>query len=194
MGGFVGPPVSDRQLCTITRAVFEQGIDDAEWRDRIKWRIAALKRAQPPPHAISGAMDRVERVVSRTPPPLQAQPPPPDVPRPLSPDEARAALSHLAQRFGPLPALKPRAMPAGESELLTTRERYALAADIERLRTIHRLRKANRDDLQRASSTQRDVQHPGEAGAEGVDEGVRAEAVGRGSGGGRTQPEGGRHE
>jgi hypothetical protein len=151
-GGLPATPLSFRQLCAIARSVIDAdpAIDDFEWRECIKQRLVDLGFAYPRPHEIGNAMDAVERAVikawgSRRPP----SPPPvaisrPVDPRPLTHDEACAALATLAQRGGPVPALKP--MPSPELGLMTTRERYALVHDLERLRTIVRLRRANRED------------------------------------------------
>lgn len=141
-------PPTHEQLRAIARRVHDS--DPTEWRERIKLALVAQRCALPPPHVISAAMDAVERVLAKQAPRQRSlldapRPPAPPEDRPLSHVEACAALAHLAQRLGPLPALKPRAMPTGDSELMTTRERYAVVHDIERLRTILRLRRANRE-------------------------------------------------
>jgi hypothetical protein len=56
-------PMSLRQLCALAREQLETDptISDAEWRERIKCRIAALEYDYPRPTVISEAMSRVER-------------------------------------------------------------------------------------------------------------------------------------
>jgi hypothetical protein len=138
-------------LCSMARRVFAQepSLDDAEWKERIKCRIAQERRPYPTPIELAAALSAVEAVCAKQGArrlALETSPPPAAVRdhRPLSGDEARAALTELAARLGPLPALTPRTMPSGASELMNTRERYAVVAAIEKLRTIVRLRKANR--------------------------------------------------
>ena len=53
-------PLSGRQLCAIARDVLTPDIDDSEWRECIKCRIAGLGFAYPRPEVISAAMTRVE--------------------------------------------------------------------------------------------------------------------------------------
>jgi hypothetical protein len=160
------------QLCAIARRLIEAAphIDDAEWRERIKCALVAQRLDAPMPHAISDAMDRVERarmkVRGSRPLPLPVTPEPtlkPDA-RPLTHDESCAALAQLRARFGPLPAMKPRAMPSGKSELMTTRERYALVSDLEQLRTIAALRRANRQELTDAPAVRADLATSGGGG------------------------------
>lgn len=146
---------SFEQLCAIAREAIadERSIDDSEWRERIKCTLARRGLLYPRPHVIGDAMDRVERALVR-----QWGPRPTGVEhhaapiverpeaRPLSQAEARAALAKMRDRFPEaVRAVASHAMPSGESDLMTTRERYALVSAIEQLRTIQRLRRANRD-------------------------------------------------
>lgn len=175
-----------RQLCAIARAVLddEPSIDDAEWKERIKCRLVAQGWAYPQPHAITDAMDRTERAVGRQQPPSTPEPSPPgETGRELSADEARTALSLLAKRFGPLPALKPRVAPDVSADAVRAELPYSewaepldetqylrmVAADTAKQRRAEwlRRRKAERDE-QRAAPD-RDVQRDGEARAEGLD-------------------------
>jgi hypothetical protein len=52
-------------LCVIARTVIEQerSIDDAEWKERIKCRIAREGRAYPTPLELSAALAAVEQVL-----------------------------------------------------------------------------------------------------------------------------------
>jgi hypothetical protein len=54
-----------RQLCAVAREQLEADptIDDAEWRERIKCRIAALEYDYPRPALIGDAMTRIERAL-----------------------------------------------------------------------------------------------------------------------------------
>jgi len=65
-------PPELRQLCAVARSQIESepSIDNGEWRERIKRRLAALGFDYPPPHVIADAMDRVERAIRRAPPTL----------------------------------------------------------------------------------------------------------------------------
>jgi hypothetical protein len=133
------------QLCAIARRLLtaEPSIDDAEWKEQIKRALAQLRLRCPLPHVIVDAMDRAERAIAR-PSPLPSTPepsPPGETGRELSQAEACAALAQLALRFK-RPALKPRAMPPGESALMNTRERYRTVAQIEQLRELLRQRRA----------------------------------------------------
>jgi hypothetical protein len=53
-------PLSGPQLCAIARDVLTPELDDSEWRERIKCRIARLGYASPRSGVISAAMTRVE--------------------------------------------------------------------------------------------------------------------------------------
>jgi hypothetical protein len=62
-------PISERQLCAVVRSVIDvdASIDDAEWKARVKDRIAGLGYDYPRggAAAIASALSRVERAVSR---------------------------------------------------------------------------------------------------------------------------------
>jgi hypothetical protein len=145
------PRLTFAALCAIARRVLEHepGIDDAEWKERIKCHIAREHRAYPTPIELGAALSAVETAIAKSRGPQLAPAPltpEPAASRPLSGDESRAALAHLRARFGPLPGLKPRAMPTaspGDDER-KTRARYRLVLFAEQLRTIARLRRAER--------------------------------------------------
>jgi hypothetical protein len=52
-------------LCVIARTVIaqERGIDDAEWKERIKCRIARAGRAYPTPEELASVLAAVERAL-----------------------------------------------------------------------------------------------------------------------------------
>jgi hypothetical protein len=58
-------PLTFAALCCIARKVLEQErrIDDAEWKERIKCRIAREGRAYPTPLELSAALAAVERAL-----------------------------------------------------------------------------------------------------------------------------------
>lgn len=58
------PEVRWRQLCAITRNVFEVGIDTGEWSERVKDRLVALG-FQYDSARITDAIEAVARVVPR---------------------------------------------------------------------------------------------------------------------------------
>jgi len=71
------PEVGWRQLCALTRDLLlaDAAIDDFEWKERIKWRLAKLGfAAVSPPHQLTAAMSAVEaglaRQGRRRPPPV----------------------------------------------------------------------------------------------------------------------------
>jgi hypothetical protein len=185
-----------RQLCAIARAVLDDdpSVDDAEWKERVKCRLVAQGWAYPPPHALTAALDRVERATGRCRQPslpIASPPPPGETGRELSADEARAALSLLLRRFGPLPALKPRAVPDVSVDAVRAELPYSewaepldegrylsmVAADDAKWRRAEWLRQRKAEcDEQRAAD--RDVQRDGETRAEGLD----AHRAGEGAG------------
>jgi hypothetical protein len=56
-----------RVLCAIARAEIIRApqIDDAEWVERVKCRIARQRFAYPPPHALTAAIRAVEAAQSK---------------------------------------------------------------------------------------------------------------------------------
>lgn len=54
-------------LCCIARTVIEQerSITDAEWKERIKCRIARERRAYPTPDELAAVLSAVERALSK---------------------------------------------------------------------------------------------------------------------------------
>jgi hypothetical protein len=116
-------PIEWRQLCAVTREQFDPAdptFTDAEWSERIKRRIVALRRQYPPPHTITAAMRAVERAMSRqgihrapaTPPRPPGNGPREDAP--ISHPEAAAILAglHAKGLIKPMPkvrAMSPRA-------------------------------------------------------------------------------------
>jgi hypothetical protein len=106
-------PIAYRQLCAVVRSVLEQepSIDDAEWKERTKCRLVALGFDYPTPAELAAVLSAVERALVKrwglrpVPMPLR-ETPVPDA-RPLSHDEARAALQDLARNVGTLPPIKP---------------------------------------------------------------------------------------
>jgi hypothetical protein len=160
-------PIGDKQLCAVVRAVIvdDRTIDDAEWKERVKCRLVQLGFAYPKPEQISSALDRVERALTRqwgrrpadgwrVSAPAPARAPATPAPPPLTRDEAKDILGRLVRKLGAPP---PRAMPSGESALMTTRERYALVSALEQLRTIAALRRANRQEPTDAAALRADL-------------------------------------
>lgn len=178
-------PIGFAQLCAVARAELtaEPTIIDSEWRERIKCRIISLGFDYPEgmPATITRAMSAVERALEKAwgPRPIDRpwgpRPPPPPAStlrddRPLSREEARAALHAIVQRLRPS-APPVRSMPSGESELMTTRERYAVVHTIEQLRIAVALRRANQH-------APRELPGERDSDAERIDEGVRADVLG----------------
>lgn len=102
-------PLSFRQLCVIARTELEQepGIDDFEWRERIKSQLVASGFQYPrPPHLLTAAMEAVQTAMEKrwgprpvpTPEPL---PPRPPSPRPLTRPEATAIRRQLEEQLRP---------------------------------------------------------------------------------------------
>jgi hypothetical protein len=133
------PELSARQLFAIARTVLkaEATSDIADLSEGVKVQIARGGWQYPPFQQLTDVINLVMRDAPPPPPPPAAPTPPPQNARPLSREEAAAALAKIAARL-PRP-INP--MPSPESELMTMRERYALVADIERLRIIATLRK-----------------------------------------------------
>jgi hypothetical protein len=54
-------------LCCLARKVLEQerSIDDAEWKERIKCRIARERRAYPTPEELASVLAAVERALEK---------------------------------------------------------------------------------------------------------------------------------
>jgi hypothetical protein len=173
---------SFEQLCAIARdeITADRTIDDFEWRERIKITLAKRRLAYPKPHVLSDAMDRVARALpvgGLTGPAVLTVPlsgstgTTEHTSRPLSHAESVAALSHLRERFGPLPAMKPRAMP--NARPLTAREADRRGA----LRIVAQAIEAQVAACEEAERADRDLHRARRAEAEGVDEGLRAEGV-----------------
>ena len=109
-------------------------LDDAEWKEQIKRAVVAQRLRCPLPHVITDAMDRTERALGmprQSSRPISPSGPPAAEARPLSDSEAKAALSSLIARYGPLPPMKPRPNHG--------------AAFLEHLRTLVRLKRAQRE-------------------------------------------------
>lgn len=60
-------PISFAALCAIARTVIEtdRGITDAEWKERIKCRIARDRRAYPTPHDLGAVLSAVEHALAK---------------------------------------------------------------------------------------------------------------------------------
>ena len=106
-------------LCAIARRVLEPepSLDDAEWKERIKCRIAREGRAYPTPVELDSALSAVEAARAkqgehRPAPAIKTPLTPAEArdARPLSREEARAALATIARRLT-VPPIKPREMP-----------------------------------------------------------------------------------
>jgi hypothetical protein len=121
--------VSFSQLCAITRAIIEHEptITDGEWAERIKLRLVRLRLKYLRSYVLTGAMRAVERVLSRQWGPRlvdgvrqQQSTARPVEQRPLSHDEACAALALLHQRGLLTQTLAVKPMP--RARVLTQRE------------------------------------------------------------------------
>jgi hypothetical protein len=102
-GGLPSTPLPFRQLCAIARSVIEAdpAIDDFEWRERIKQRLVDFGFTYPQPHEMSAAMSAVEHATGvRRPAPEAPRLPEQPEAKPLTRDEARAALAHVLERTG----------------------------------------------------------------------------------------------
>jgi hypothetical protein len=112
------PELSSRQLLALARDVqrTERTTDFADLAEAIKVRLARGGWRAPRPEQITDALEWV--LPRQAPAPPAAPLPIRQAPPPLSRDEARAALTHLVQRFGSPPPMKP--MPS--ARVLTVRQ------------------------------------------------------------------------
>jgi hypothetical protein len=108
-------PITFARLCAIARAVIatDPSIDDAEWSEQIKRRIASLRLPYPWPHDITATMRATERAIAKT-----------GVDRPAP----AAATPAPAPPRAPAPRPWPRSRSRGFVDMTTT-----IAAALERI-------------------------------------------------------------
>jgi hypothetical protein len=141
-------PIEYRQLCAIATEVLSSDpmIDGAEWKERIKDRVARLGAAAPNPEQLSAAMDATERAHPRptvAPSPRQA----PSDPPPLTQAEAARFLADIRQRVGSRDVIKPMP-PARVLDDDAIARRRALAMTLQALGDqVERCTKAEKGEL-----------------------------------------------
>lgn len=162
-------PIAWRQLCAIAREQItaEPTIDDCEWAERIKTRLAVLGfEAVQPPHQLTAAMRAVQRALEKSwgPRPVDLPPRPPQRTTSLQPQadppwprrhQAPQGWTSVPQLLATLKARGGGSPASSEASMTVTRPLTLRQA--ERLKALKILMQGISEQMDRCAALEREV-------------------------------------